>query len=101
MFRFTRLPYTVCTYSICIKVKIVELFRDGVRIPHERALECTPIYGELSVDNMAIAAFSGQPHVLAARLRVAYGSQQIKADIIPPLFQVILVKMTPGGFVLR
>lgn len=56
-----------------MRVKIVELFRDGVRIPCESVLSQAPIEGELSVDNMESAAFTTS-QVLAARLRVTYGS---------------------------
>lgn len=84
-----------------MKVKIVELFKEGIRIPRENVLAQKPVEGELSVDFMTAGAFSGQSEVLAARLRVAYGSRRIKADIIPPLFLPSLLKMTSGGFIVR
>lgn len=84
-----------------MKVKIVELFQDGVRIPREEALERLPIEGDLLVGFMPVASWGSRSEALAARLRVTYGSRGIMADVIAPLFQPELLCMTRGGFVLR
>lgn len=84
-----------------MKVRIVELFSEGIRLPRESVLDRAPVVGELTVDIMATEVFSGQRQVSAARLQIAYGARRIMADIIPPLFQVSLLRMTSGGFVLR
>lgn len=84
-----------------MKVEIVELLREGIRLPRTEVLQSVPIKGELSVGLFEAEDLPGRIPAQVARLKVPYGSQELMADVIPPLFEPRLIRMTRGGFVLR
>lgn len=78
---------------------LVELFSYGIRRPREDVCRQPPLAGELTVTDWPAGNAAGRA-LRVAQLREHYGGATLR-DIVVPLFDPLLVRMTRTGFVLR
>lgn len=83
-----------------MKFAIVRLFHEGQRIAREQARAAAPIVGDLTIGDLVAENSSGRP-LRRATLTESYGTNRIRRDLISPLFDVAILRMTDSGFVLR
>lgn len=84
-----------------MKVKIVELLAEGRRLPKQEALEKEPVEGELEIGYVEEGHNIPVPCIQIATLKVQYGTKAIMAQVIPPLLEPKMIRMTKTSFVLR
>ncbi len=80
-------------------VRVIELMVAGVRRPREECLADPGITGTLSIGDIPIGTAEKRP-LHAAQLWEQWGSAA-KRPLLPPLFDVQVLRMTPRGLLLR
>ena len=80
-------------------VRIVELMVAGVRRPREACLADPGITGTLSIGDIPIGTAEKRP-LHAAQLWERWGTSA-RRGLLPPLFDVQVLRITPRGLLLR
>ncbi|HMU17727.1 MAG TPA: hypothetical protein PKC95_09830, partial [Thauera aminoaromatica] len=90
---------TVFFYSPAMHVRVVELMVAGVRRPRQECLADPGTIGTLSIGDIPIGTAEKRP-LHAAQLWERWGSSA-KRGLLPPLFDVQVLRITPRGLLLR
>ncbi|ATE62900.1 hypothetical protein [Thauera sinica] len=80
-------------------VRVVQLMAEGIRRPRDTCLADPGITGTLSIGDIPIGTAEKRP-LRAAQLWEQWGSAA-KRPLLPPLFDVQVLRMTPRGLLLR
>jgi hypothetical protein len=80
-------------------VRVIELMVAGVRRPREACLADPGITGTLSIGDIPIGTAEKRP-LHAAQLWERWGTSA-KRGLLPPLFDVQVLRITPRGLLLR
>lgn len=80
-------------------VRVVQLMVEGVCRSRDECLADPGVTGTLSIGDIAIGTAEGRP-VRAAQLWEQWGSAS-KRPLLPPIFDVQVLRITPRGLLLR
>ena len=80
-------------------VRVVQLMAEGVRRPRDTCLADPGITGTLSIGDIPIGTAEKRP-LRAAQLWEQWGLAA-KRPLLPPLFDVQVLRITPRGLLLR
>lgn len=80
-------------------VRVIELMVAGVRRPREACLADPGITGTLSIGDIPVGTAEKRP-LHAAQLWERWGTSA-KRGLLPPLFDVQVLRITPRGLLLR
>ena len=90
---------TVFFYRTAMHVRVVELMVAGVRRPREECLADPGTIGTLSIGDIPIGTAEKRP-LHAAQLWERWGTSA-RRGLLPPLFDVQVLRITPRGLLLR
>lgn len=82
-----------------MQVRIVQLMTNGVRRPREECLADPGTTGTLSIGDIPTGTAEKRP-LHAAQLWERWGTSA-KRGLLPPLFDVQVLRLTPSGLLLR